>query len=427
MTTALSQTRRMTNVLGKLRHIFVEIDNIKNEIGNTGLHFLQYLSNQMKVKLVIEEDALQKTQGSLEQCLPLPSAGTVSLEEIFDLVISSNGLVYHLDNRALRVFVREELVKSNLQARLYDVSDLITSAAEEQFSYWGEEPALVQEDPYPVFGLNFAEMLENAPQLYYTESILAQLITEKVLKDRWQNFPLALVSPSPGKLFISHLPHVHDEIEHFLDTLRQLARIPLRLDTRFITCKTNFFKQVKLEFTPLLTNNEHGSSMLLYALLSPEQETELFTAIAGCKDAHVCFSKTLDMHPMETRYVSQANRTLFLAGYDEARKEDRLARMYEGAIVKARPQVHLEDASATLDLEIDVATLVKPLPTLPVADGEIALPSQLTQRSQVSIRFPHKQSLLLAGFANPYEDEGEKSFVASRKKEHLMFYWKMNV
>ena len=421
------QTRKLTNHLAKLRNVFIDIKNIAKDIGGSGLQVLEYLSNQMQVKLVIEDEVRQNTRGSLDQGIPLPSQGSLSLEDIFHLVLTSNGLSYRLDNRVLHIFLREETAKNNLQVEIYDVSDLITTAAEEQFDYVSEENNLAEDDEYQVFGLNFKEIVDNAPELYYTESILAQLISEKVLKNRWQNFPMALVSSSYGKLFLSHLPAVHQEIHQFLDNLRQLSQLKLQLTAQFVVCKTNFFKQVELEFLPIYTNGDKGTSMLLCAQLNQEQEDKLFAAVRTSKDAAVCFHKSLNMHHLETRHISHAYRTRFVSGYNEELRCDRLGRMYEGAIVKLRPQVFTEAQELALDLDIDIATIVKPLPTLPIAMGEIAFPSQLTQHNQATIRFPYTHGLLLAGLANPYEEEGEKSFAASRKKEHLMLYWKGQV
>lgn len=323
--------------------------------------------------------------------------------------------------------LREEAAKYNLHLEVYDVSDLITMAAEDRFEYCADEMDWLQEDNHQIFGINFQEILRNAPELYYTESSLARLISEKVLKNTSYDAPRALMSLSRGKLFICHVPPVHQEIRKFLDSLRQLAQIPIHIDLQYIICKNNFFRQVEMAFTPLYLQNDHGASLMLYSHLSLDQEQQLFAAIAKSKDAAVCFKKSFVARHMETRYVSHAYRTHFVAGYDYLKKTDRIGRMYEGTISKIRPQLHPEEQEISLELTLDVAVLTKPLQALPVAEGEIALPTQLTQHIQTQLTIPYKKSLLLAGCANPYEDEGEKSFAPSRKKEHLLLYWNVQM
>lgn len=308
---------------------------------------------------------------------------------------------------------------AQLQNEEYEVSDLVIPAPEGT-----HVPVESQDDrQYKIFGINFADILDNH-ESYYTETILAQLIREKVLQNRMEDFALGLISTRPGKLYIPHHPQVHKEIRQFLDTLRTLARIQIALDIRFITCKNNFFKQVDLEFTPIYASGL--SAILLYSQLSREEERELSTAIAESNDASICFQQPLTLHHMESRCISHACRTDFLAGRDRE-QNDIIGRMYEGVIARLRPQLQSGQREISLDLEIDVAMLIKPLPTLPVAEGEIALPTQLTQHVKTSIPFSCDRVLLLAGFANPYENEGERSFAPARKKEHLLIYCKVEL
>lgn len=91
---------------------------------------------------------------------------------------------------------RETWKVEECQVEEYEVSDLVTMASENQFGYFAEE---TREEKCRVFGVNFEDIIDNTSEPYYTESILAHLIQEKALKDRWQDFTPALVSSRPGK------------------------------------------------------------------------------------------------------------------------------------------------------------------------------------------------------------------------------------
>lgn len=423
MNTSLKHTQKFETAPARLRNLSLEIREIKQKIGSNIDDLLDYICRYLGVILEVRPEVRTILQYPLHKFLP--AHGKFSLEKILNFVLANNNLDYHLNHHLLRIF--PGAARNELKVTSYDVRDLVAMGIESQIEYLGEEMFLGGDESHKIFGINFAEFMNNAPDMYYTESTLAQLISEKVLKKYRPDLPMGLISCTPGTLSVSHLPRVHRQIQIFLDTLRQLAATPITLDIQFITCKNNFFKQVELEFSPLYLEEERSNSMMLYSELNPQQRSQLFQAIDTSKDAAVCFRKISQLRHLESRYINNAHRTHFLAGYDKHSQQDIIGCMYEGCSVKIRPEIIARQQTINLDLDIEIATIVKPLPALPVRAGEIALPTQLAQHINAQISFAQQNSFLLAGLANPYEDEGEKSFSPARKKEHLMVCCRANV
>ena len=280
---------------------------------------------------------------------------------------------------------------------------------------------------HPVFGLNFEEIVANNQDLYYSETGIARLIKENVFKDSWQDFPRTMITSSSGKLFISHFPYVHQAIAQFLQRLRHLAQKRIHLATTFIICKSSFFKQMELEFQPIYNEESGGRTMVLWTSLTQEQEQKLFSTVHKSRDAFSMRQRSLCLHHLESRHIARVTQTHFLSGYDARCRQDQVSRMYEGVVSKIRPQLNPEQGTITLDLDIDIAMINKPITSVPIADSEIAIPTQLTQHLRTQLAIPEAQGVLLAGFANPYEEEGDRSFSPARKKDQLLFYFRIDV
>jgi hypothetical protein len=393
----------------------VDIADLKKGAGNRIIEIINYISDRLSLPLHIAPDIAEKIEHPIDRFIP--ETGTYSLEEILNRVLHSNQMDYHLAEGSLEIIgVYDE---RNPKLELYDVSDLIGIAADRQFDFSTEENFCENDDTqYQVFGLNFEEMLSH--DLYYTESSIARLIEENIYQG--YNSPHAIITSSPGKLFISNTPSVHQEIQQFLDTLRQRAQMQLVLETTLIVCKNSVFKQLPIEFSTIYNEKGNSRTIAFLSPLSPEQEQCLFSLMKESKDAFCIPQKPLYLHHLESRYILHASRTHFLAGYDSASGQNRIGRMYEGVIARVMP--YLSKDKATLDLEVSVAMVSKPVASIPVPEGEVAIPSQLTQHLDTQLSLSDSTGVLLAGFANPYEDEGKKSFLPQRKKDQLMFYFK---
>ncbi len=303
----------------------------------------------------------------------------------------------------------------------YAVDDLVTLAAEDNFDSPSNSLSIAPNN-HKVFGVNFEEIGSDLPSSYYNESILAELIKEEVLKKK--NYHSAkTITSVPGKIFISHYPHVHQEIECFLNQLRELAEIPVRMEGNFIGFKNNFFKQSNLTFHPLHLQNDNSNTVLPYAILDEEKSQEILSNIEGTKDAELIHQDSLYLRQGQSRHFYKQNHTDFLAGEGksgEGKSGEFIGRMYEGVVVHVKPQINRKSQDITFCLDVCVVTISKPIPAFPTMGGEIAIPNQLVQKVEAKIRVPWGKNLLLAGFANPYEDKGNKSFSPAKKKENFM-------
>ena len=426
MTSALSYTQKIKRGFIQLRNTNVDVGRLTEQSVKV-IDILDYISEKTNFTLQIDSQVRAEANGRVKNG-SIPQRGRYSLEQLLDMVLPAKGLDYYLDGTSLHI-IRLHADKSP-KLELYDVSDLTAMGIEHHFEFFAmgdiwQDLQVNSRDQ--VFGLNFEEIVTNNHDLYYTETGIARLIKENVFRDSWQDFPRTMITSSSGKLFISHFPYVHQAISDFLQRLRDLAQKQIKLDTTFIICKSSFFKQMELEFSTIYNDEGGVRTMALWTALSREQEEKLFNGVQKAKDAFSISQRSLELHHLESRYVARVTQTHFLSGYDALSQQDQVGRMYEGVVSKVRPQLNPEQETITLDLDIDIAMINKPITSVPIADGEIVIPTQLTQHLSTQLAVPESQGVLLAGFANPYEEEGDRSFSSARKKDQLLFYFRVGV
>ncbi|BBM86731.1 hypothetical protein [Candidatus Uabimicrobium amorphum] len=373
---------------------------------------VDYIVSKLGITLELDRYAQQYLQQDLSH---LSSLGfeTISIEEFLYLALSPQQVKWNINEGVLRIRAAQHKC-NKLYLKTYDISDLVFSS-----SVLDKYDAV--DKPYKIFGENFEQ--EEIKDNYYTPGEIVAIVKEKVLQKYEYNS--TMITTMKDKLFIRHYSHVHNHIESFLENLRISLRHRLHIGYGFIAFRSNFFKESNLDFTPIHTIQEKSNNLCLYATVNNSELSCFLQSVTESKSSQVIHKEDLELHQLESRNITNVTKTDFLAGTNN--DGDIVGRMFEGVSLKIQPEIREQKCKIDYNLTVKVASIAKPIPTFPIANGEIAVPNQKLQTIETKISVPYNHTVFLAGFHNPYDLQNDKSFSAHRKKENLMIYINANV
>ena len=373
---------------------------------------MDYIVSKLGIVLELDNYAKQYLQQDLKHLSSL-SFETISIEEFLYLALSPQQVKWNINNGVLHIRAAQQKC-DKLYLQTYDISDLF-------FSNSLLDRYETIDKPYKIFGENFEQ--EEIKDNYYTPGEVVAIIKEKVLQKYEYNS--AMITTMKDKLFIRHYSHVHNHIESFLENLRISLRHRLQIKYGFIAFRSNFFKESNLDFTPIHTTQEKSNNLCLYATVNNKELPSFLQSVRESKSSQIIHKEDLELHQLESRNITNVTKTDFLAGSSQDR--DIVGRMYEGVSLKIQPEIREQKCKIDYNFAIKVASIAKPIPTFPVANGEIAVPNQKLQTIETKISVPYNETVFIAGFHNPYDLQNDKSFSTQRKKENLMIYIHANV
>src|SRR5262245_44210280 len=143
-------------------------------------------------------------------------------------------------------------MKGQTQVRTYEVHDLIEVIPHSA----GPEITL-----QPTGGATIPAGEEPEAQAPFTGDQIQQLITGTIAPASWSDAEaktaIRLV-PSSGTLVIRQTPEVHDQIERFLNDLRETIGLLVEVQTRFIIAEENFLEDIGVDWRGLGDNGSSG-------------------------------------------------------------------------------------------------------------------------------------------------------------------------
>ncbi|WP_372364647.1 hypothetical protein [Candidatus Uabimicrobium sp. HlEnr_7] len=401
----INDTRKKENIYRKLQEYQLYIDYLVTTL-QTLDKAVDYIVDKLGITVELDINAKEYLQQDLNHFLTL-GFETISIEEFLYLTLSPQQVKWKIASDCLQIHSVQSSDKIYLKT--YDISDLA-------FNNTLTEKYETIDKPYKIFGENFEQPM--VKDNYYTPGEIVDFIKEKVLQKYEYNS--TMITTMKEKLFIRHYTHVHNHIQSFLESLRISLRHRLQIKYGFIAFKSNFFKESNLDFTPVHTIQGKSNNLCLYATVDNSKFSSFLQNVQQSKSSELILKENLELHQLESRDIVHVTKTDFLAG--TSKEGDIIGRMFEGVSLKIQPEICEQKCKIDYNLSIKVASITKPIPTFPVAGGEIAVPNQKLQEVDTKVCIPYSKTVFIAGFHNPYDTQNDKSFSTYRKKDNLMIY-----
>ena len=250
------------------------------------------------IPVVLDSKAMTEMQIASDAPVTMQLTQPVSLKSALNLILSDFELTYIIENDVLKI-TSHEVKKTRVYSKAYKVADLVTPIPNFMAGYedglagalraayqMSTQQADVKLMPMSVAGFasnkaasdnkalaQFAAANNSAGSAGYQPGgapaenaggagggfmpfELMQLIQQTISPNEWID---GTYSMSPYmqnlSLVISATTEVHDQISALLDSLRQMQRIQVTIEVRFITLSDSFFEQIGVDFDVAVEDN----------------------------------------------------------------------------------------------------------------------------------------------------------------------------
>jgi Flp pilus assembly secretin CpaC len=207
-----------------------------------------YLRNLTQVNILVSQKILDMDDAAKSVTMELPKTSVLRFLNALNTV---KGFTWRIVDGAVRIGTPDEN-KGQTEYRIYDVSDLIQvipnfPASELSLLPPGAPgiPLGTEAEPVPVFSL------EQITQ------IVQSSIAQATWTDAEAKTSIRYVTQS-GTLVVRQTREVHQQLERFLNDLREVTNLMVEVQTRFIIAEDNFLEDIGVDWRGLGDNGNSG-------------------------------------------------------------------------------------------------------------------------------------------------------------------------
>lgn len=222
---------------------------VEFEESNTLTNIIEFLRKNSGINILFDERKL--TEGSKDpNSIEIPGFSMNSrLREILKFVLDFSGLDYRIKNGAVIITMKTD-VSGETVVRVYDTQDL---------------NATLVDFPAPEFTLADPEVPEDAdttsPLVLPIDQII-ELIKGNIEPTSWEDTESGVnISGLQNKLMVTQTPVVQEQIEKFLNGIRQSAGILVSVEGKFLTVQDNFIEDIGIDWRGLNATTGAGGAI----------------------------------------------------------------------------------------------------------------------------------------------------------------------
>ena len=229
----------------------------------------------------------------------------------------------------------------------------------------------------------------------FDKTSLISSLQRDVAPHTWLTIPRVSAALAGGKLIVSHLPPIHEEIATYLEMLEDLTKLELCWKLDFFAIDEDKIEEFDMHWNFLPRRKNLLSNAMRFALVVPEKFEDT--------------KERLWLTPMSAQAQSLNYQTAQIRLLKQIHLDEKIAKNIEvpaGIIVNITP--HLYPHHNLIDTYLDLHfAIVRKVHKLKLGDGTQAfLPQQLTHKLSGRLAMPLNHVLLLRDVFNPFPDEG---------------------
>ncbi|MFN0207269.1 MAG: hypothetical protein ACKVS6_13270 [Planctomycetota bacterium] len=208
-----------------------------------------YLSNLTQVNFIVSQKIAEMDEGQRSVTLDLPPK--TSAKKFLGALQIVKNFTWTVRDGYVILGTPEES-KGQTEYRIYDVSDLIQIIQH----FPGPELSLLPPGAPPI-----PPGTEQEPLPAFTLEQITQIIQNSIAPETWTDADaktnIRYVQPS-GTLVVRQTAKVHDQLEKFLDDLREVTNLMVEVQTRFLIAEDNFLEDIGFDWRGLGDNGNSG-------------------------------------------------------------------------------------------------------------------------------------------------------------------------
>lgn len=207
-----------------------------------------YLRNLTQVNFIVSPKIMEMDEGQRSVSIDLPRKSVREFLTVLQLV---KNFAWRVEDGVVRIGTPEEM-KGQTEVRTYEVGDLIQVIPH----FAGPEITL-----QPTGGATIPAGEDPEAQGVFTADQIQQLITGTIAPASWSDAEAKTairMMPSSGTLVVRQTPEVHDQIDRFLNDLRESTGLMVEVQTRFIIAEDNFLEDIGVDWRGLGDNGNSG-------------------------------------------------------------------------------------------------------------------------------------------------------------------------
>ena len=208
----------------------------------------QYLRNLTQVNIVLSPKIQEMDDAQKAVTIDLPK---LSVAKFLNALNTVKGFAWRVQDGYVKIGTPDEN-KGQTEYRIYDVSDLIQIIP----NFAGPEISLL---PPGAPGIPLGTEAEPVPT--FTLEQVTQIIQNSIAQSTWTDAEaktsIRYVAQS-GTLVVRQTREVHQQVERFLNDLREVTNIMVEVQTRFIIAEDNFLEDIGVDWRGLGDNGNSG-------------------------------------------------------------------------------------------------------------------------------------------------------------------------